>query len=66
MSRRDGRCLFLFLLPFRTGVRNWAVHKETIMSAFWLLLVPVGGFAWLVLRDVLCALPSSNEDFVFC
>jgi hypothetical protein len=37
-----------------------------IMSAFWLLLVPVGGFAWLVLRDVLCALPGSNEDFVFC
>ncbi len=36
------------------------------MSAFWLLLVPVAGFAWSVVRTVLCALPRSNEDFVFC
>jgi hypothetical protein len=37
-----------------------------IMSAFWLLLVPVAGFAWVAVRGVLCALPRSNEDFVFC
>lgn len=36
------------------------------MSAFWLLLVPVAGFAWYGLRGVMCALPKSNEDFVFC
>lgn len=36
------------------------------MSALWLLLVPVAGLVWIGLRDVLCALPKSNEDFVFC
>lgn len=36
------------------------------MSAFWLLLVPVVGFGWVALRGVMCALPRSNEDFVFC
>lgn len=36
------------------------------MSAFWLLLVPVAGFVWFGLRGVMCALPRSNEDFVFC
>jgi len=47
-------------------VRNQAELKESIMSAFWLLLVPVAGFAWFSLRAVMCALPKSNEDFVFC
>lgn len=42
------------------------VLKESIMSAFWLLVVPVAGFAWYALRGVMCALPKSNEDFVFC
>lgn len=36
------------------------------MSAFWLLLVPIAGLAWSAVRAVLCALPRSNEDFVFC
>lgn len=36
------------------------------MSAFWLLLVPVAGFGWFSMRSVICALPKSNEDFVFC
>jgi len=36
------------------------------MSAFWLLLVPVAGFAWVSVRGVMCALPKSNDDFVFC
>ena len=56
----------LFLTSFRTTVRNRAVLKESIMSAFWLLLVAVAGFGWHALRGVLCALPTSNEDFVFC
>jgi hypothetical protein len=42
------------------------VHKESILSAFWVLVVPVAGFAWYGVRDVLGALPKSNEDFVFC
>jgi hypothetical protein len=36
------------------------------MSAFWLLLVPVAGFAWYVLGDVVRAVPKRNEDFIFC
>ena len=36
------------------------------MSAFWLLVFPVAGFAWVGLRGVMGALPKSNEDFVFC
>ena len=36
------------------------------MSAFWLLVFPVVVFAWVGLRNVMCALPKSNEDFVFC
>lgn len=36
------------------------------MSAFWLLVVPVAGFAWVGINDVLRTVPKRNEDFVFC
>jgi hypothetical protein len=36
------------------------------MSGFWLLVVPLAGFAWYGLHRVICALPKTNEDFVFC
>ncbi|SFC88122.1 hypothetical protein SAMN05216204_111140 [Massilia yuzhufengensis] len=36
------------------------------MSALWLLVVPVAGFAWYVFGAVLRAVPKCNEDFVFC
>ncbi|VXC68767.1 hypothetical protein MASSI9I_90313 [Massilia sp. 9I] len=55
---------FFEMISHRCAKR--AVHKESIMSAFWLLLVPVAGFGWSVVRGVMAALPKSNEDFVFC
>jgi len=35
------------------------------MSAFWLLLLPVAGFAWYAFGAVVRTLPTCNEDFVF-
>lgn len=55
-----------FFEPISHVCAKRAVLKESIMSAFWLLLVPVAGFVWISLRGVVCALPKSNEDFVFC
>jgi len=42
------------------------VHKESIMSGLWLLVVSLAGLAGYVVRDVLRRVPRSNEDFVFC
>lgn len=36
------------------------------MSALWLLLLPVAGFAWHVVASVVRLCPGCNEDFVFC
>lgn len=35
------------------------------MSALWLLVVPVAGFAWHLVGGAVRAVPKSNEDFVF-
>ena len=61
----DGLRLSLFLRLLRTPVRNRAELKESIKSAISLLIGPVVGFVWVGLRGVMCALPKSNEDFVF-
>jgi hypothetical protein len=36
------------------------------MSGFWLLLLPVVGFAWYLVGEALHVVPDRNEDFVFC
>jgi hypothetical protein len=36
------------------------------MSALWLLLLPVAGFAWRFVASVMGLCPGCNEDFVFC
>lgn len=65
---RTGSPVF-FWNKFRTGVRNSCVsylNKEIAMSALWLLLLPVAGFAWHVVASVMRLCPGCNEDFVFC
>ncbi len=41
------------------------ILKENIMSAYWLLLLPVAGFAWSAVDNVVRALPRRNEDLTY-
>jgi hypothetical protein len=41
------------------------VNEEAVMSALWLLVLPVAGLVWYVVADAVRAVPKRNEDFTF-
>ena len=41
------------------------LSQEFVMSAFWLLSLPVAGFAWHLVASILRLCPGCNDDFIF-